>query len=73
MFVCKTAKLIPYDFNLGELDDETMKWMHMPRCGVKDVIGNGPKEKELTRKKRFALQGKILMTSQAYPHHLSIA
>ena len=23
----------------GELDSETVKWMNMPRCGVKDKVG----------------------------------
>ena len=40
------------------LDGETMKWMHMPRCGVKDMVGNGNVGKEKNaRKKRYALQG----------------
>ena len=42
----------------GELNEETMKWMHMPRCGVKDIVGKGNNENEHLRPKRYALQGK---------------
>lgn len=38
----------------GELNPETVKWMNMPRCGVKDKVGKG---EEHGRKKRYALQG----------------
>jgi len=37
----------------GNLDDETVRLMNTPRCGVKDIVGKGL----ITRKKRFALQG----------------
>ena len=37
----------------GELDEETVKMMGMPRCGVRDRVGHDAKR----RKKRFALQG----------------
>ena len=37
----------------GELDDETLELMKMPRCGVKDVVGKNMG----SRSKRFALQG----------------
>ncbi|KPU76272.1 uncharacterized protein Dana_GF11910, isoform B [Drosophila ananassae] len=36
----------------GELDEETMKLMSLPRCGVRDRVGNGE-----GRSKRYALQG----------------
>ncbi|CAG7816605.1 unnamed protein product [Allacma fusca] len=36
----------------GELDDETLQLMNMPRCGVRDKIGH-----DARRKKRYALQG----------------
>jgi len=44
-------------FQTGELDNETMKWMHMPRCGVKDIIGSD--HKDVRRKKRYVLQGNL--------------
>jgi len=37
----------------GDLDDQTVKLMNTPRCGVKDIVGKGL----TTRKKRYALQG----------------
>lgn len=37
----------------GELDDETMELMTLPRCGVKDKVGFGTD----SRSKRYALQG----------------
>ena len=40
----------------GELDSETVKWMNMPRCGVKDKVGKGA---EHGRRRRYALQGKL--------------
>ncbi|KAH8369608.1 hypothetical protein KR093_000278, partial [Drosophila rubida] len=36
----------------GELDEETMKLMSLPRCGVRDRVGTGD-----SRSKRYALQG----------------
>ncbi|XP_017838083.1 matrix metalloproteinase-14 isoform X2 [Drosophila busckii] len=36
----------------GELDEETMKLMSLPRCGVRDRVGSSD-----TRSKRYALQG----------------
>ena len=48
----------------GVLDDETIRWMNMPRCGVKDSVGeedhNGDDDDEggvQSRSKRYALQG----------------
>jgi len=38
----------------GAVDNHTMEMMEMPRCGVKDQVGQGAK---LRRRKRFALQG----------------
>ena len=38
----------------GTVDKHTMEMMKMPRCGVKDNVGEGAK---LRRRKRFALQG----------------
>ncbi|KAB7503369.1 Matrix metalloproteinase-14 [Armadillidium nasatum] len=38
----------------GDLDEETIFMMNMPRCGVKDKIGYGANAR---RKKRYALQG----------------
>jgi len=37
----------------GDLDDNTVRLMNTPRCGVKDIVGKGL----TTRKKRYALQG----------------
>ncbi|CAL4067849.1 unnamed protein product [Meganyctiphanes norvegica] len=37
----------------GDLDDETIKMMNTPRCGVKDKVGYG----SVARRKRYALQG----------------
>jgi len=37
----------------GELDNQTIHLMNMPRCGVKDKVGKGT----AARKKRYALQG----------------
>ncbi|CAL8075131.1 unnamed protein product [Orchesella dallaii] len=36
----------------GELDDETVETMSLPRCGVRDKIGH-----DARRRKRYALQG----------------
>ncbi|XP_017867316.1 PREDICTED: matrix metalloproteinase-14 isoform X3 [Drosophila arizonae] len=36
----------------GELDEETLKLMSLPRCGVRDRVGTGD-----SRAKRYALQG----------------
>ena len=47
----------------GELDNETVKMMNMPRCGVKDKVGKNMNEEEHhihSRSKRYALQGKCL-------------
>jgi len=53
----------------GVLDDETVRWMNMPRCGVKDSVagamtpgggGHDDHEEEAgihSRQKRYALQG----------------
>ena len=38
----------------GDLDEMTVELMNTPRCGVKDVVGGSG------RKKRYALQGKML-------------
>lgn len=38
---------------LGELDEQTMELMSLPRCGVKDKVGFGSD----SRSKRYALQG----------------
>ncbi|XP_073813979.1 LOW QUALITY PROTEIN: matrix metalloproteinase 1 [Musca autumnalis] len=38
----------------GELDEETMRLMSMPRCGVRDKVGFGTDSR---RSKRYALQG----------------
>lgn len=37
----------------GELDDETLQYMSLPRCGVRDKVGFGTDN----RSKRYALQG----------------
>jgi len=37
----------------GSLDEDTVRLMNTPRCGVKDIVGKGL----TTRKKRYALQG----------------
>lgn len=37
----------------GELDEETMQLMSLPRCGVRDKVGFGTD----SRSKRYALQG----------------
>ena len=37
----------------GDLDEETVRWMNKPRCGVKDIVGKSSS----MRKKRYALQG----------------
>ena len=44
----------------GVLDDETVKMMNMPRCGVKDSVGSGSDDHgqgRRRRRKRYALQG----------------
>ena len=43
----------------GVLDDETVKMMNMPRCGVKDSVGSGSDDHSQgrRRRKRYALQG----------------
>jgi len=43
----------------GVLDDETIKMMNMPRCGVKDNVGGGGHDQggNRRRRKRYALQG----------------
>jgi len=38
----------------GHLDDETLHYMSMPRCGVRDKVGFATD----SRSKRYALQGK---------------
>ncbi|KAK7869885.1 hypothetical protein R5R35_006688 [Gryllus longicercus] len=43
----------------GELDNETVSLMQTPRCGVKDVVGQGG-----GRSKRYALQGSRWRTKQ---------
>ena len=48
----------------GELDNETVKMMNMPRCGVKDKVGKNMNEEEHhihSRSKRYALQGKAII------------
>ena len=57
----KTVSKVVRDFqafaNLnitGSLDGETMELMEMPRCGVKDKIGEGSRAR---RRKRYVLQG----------------
>lgn len=37
----------------GELDQETVEMMSLPRCGVRDKIGH-----DARRRKRYALQGR---------------
>ncbi|XP_003739756.1 matrix metalloproteinase-14 [Galendromus occidentalis] len=55
----------------GEIDDETAKMMNMPRCGVKDMVGNG------FRAKRYVLQGTkwvnkdLTYTISKYPRSVS--
>ena len=41
----------------GQLDNQTLTMMNMPRCGVKDKVGFGTN----ARRKRYALQGKYLV------------
>ena len=36
----------------GDLDEETVRMMNKPRCGVKDIVGKSAS----MRKKRYALQ-----------------
>ena len=36
----------------GDLDEETVRMMNQPRCGVKDIVGKSAS----VRKKRYALQ-----------------
>lgn len=36
----------------GDLDEETVETMSLPRCGVRDKIGH-----DARRRKRYALQG----------------
>jgi len=36
----------------GDIDDKTLETMSLPRCGVKDKVGNAE-----NRAKRYALQG----------------
>lgn len=38
----------------GHLDDETLHYMSMPRCGVRDKVGFATD----SRSRRYALQGK---------------
>ena len=42
----------------GELDEKTVKFMNMPRCGVKDKVGMDMSKNHTRRAKRYALQGK---------------
>ena len=51
----------------GELDEETVKWMNLPRCGVKDSVG---KDTEHGRRKRYALQGRFLILCGNFTLHL---
>lgn len=48
----RTMNYINFD-TAGELDEETMELMSLPRCGVKDKVGFGTD----SRSKRYALQG----------------
>jgi len=41
----------------GHLDDETLHYMSMPRCGVRDKVGFATD----SRSRRYALQGKYKM------------
>lgn len=43
------------NYFLGQIDDETLETMKLPRCGVKDKVGFGNGD----RSKRYALQGKF--------------
>ena len=58
----KTVSKVVRDFQAfaniditGSLDAETLELMEMPRCGVKDQIGEGSRARR--RRKRFVLQG----------------
>lgn len=51
---CCIFKLLIFFFTLiGELDNDTIAVMSLPRCGVKDKVGFGSD----SRSKRYALQG----------------
>ena len=39
------------------MDEDTLQVMNLPRCGVKDKVGFGTD----ARRKRYALQGKLLV------------
>lgn len=59
----------------GILDEETMKLMSLPRCGVKDKVGSS----ENNRSKRYALQGSrwrvkaLTYKISKYPKRLRVA